>query len=251
MCFRCASTNPLVSGKGDACVTCGGRFVRSFVTFEHLPLVEFGGRRGHLQEGSGSSRRSRRGPRPNAAAAAATCWAAELEDVDDGENPADAMLNLETRSHGRWRRRTRRSCATGRRRARCPGGRRDKAGVLAAPAAVLPRDGSGRAASRWTKQETYEADEYELSRASSAAGRRSRASPSRRTRRWPPPPPPSRTRPPRRRSRRAEGRPGRRRRAEDGPRGRCGGAEGGRAGRERDVARRRAAERCRRPTRSR
>ena len=41
MCFRCASTNPLVSGKGDACVTCGGRFVRSFVTFEHLPLVEF------------------------------------------------------------------------------------------------------------------------------------------------------------------------------------------------------------------
>ena len=41
MCFRCTSTNPLVSGKGDVCVTCGGRFVRSFVTFEHLPMVEF------------------------------------------------------------------------------------------------------------------------------------------------------------------------------------------------------------------
>lgn len=41
ICFRCMSQNPLVSGTGDLCVTCGGAFVRSFVTFEHLPLVEF------------------------------------------------------------------------------------------------------------------------------------------------------------------------------------------------------------------
>ena len=41
MCYRCSATNPLVSGKGDVCVSCGGCFVRSFVTFEHLPMVEF------------------------------------------------------------------------------------------------------------------------------------------------------------------------------------------------------------------
>lgn len=41
LCFRCTATNPLVSGKGDVCISCGGRFVRSFVTFEHLPMVEF------------------------------------------------------------------------------------------------------------------------------------------------------------------------------------------------------------------
>jgi intraflagellar transport protein 122 len=41
LCFRCSTTNPLVSGKGDVCISCGGRFVRSFVTFEHLPTVEF------------------------------------------------------------------------------------------------------------------------------------------------------------------------------------------------------------------
>jgi hypothetical protein len=31
----------LVHKKGDVCVSCGGRFVRSFTTFEHLPMVEF------------------------------------------------------------------------------------------------------------------------------------------------------------------------------------------------------------------
>jgi intraflagellar transport protein 122 len=41
LCYRCSTTNPLVSNKGDACISCGGRFVRSFVTFEHLPMVEF------------------------------------------------------------------------------------------------------------------------------------------------------------------------------------------------------------------
>ena len=41
LCFRCSTTNPLVSVKGDVCINCGGHFVRSFVTFEHLPMVEF------------------------------------------------------------------------------------------------------------------------------------------------------------------------------------------------------------------
>ena len=41
VCSRCVATNPLVSNKGDVCISCGQRFVRSFVTFEHLPLVEF------------------------------------------------------------------------------------------------------------------------------------------------------------------------------------------------------------------
>ena len=41
LCFRCSTTNPLVSVKGDVCINCGGHFVRSLVTFEHLPMVEF------------------------------------------------------------------------------------------------------------------------------------------------------------------------------------------------------------------
>ena len=41
LCFRCSTTNPLVHKKGDVCISCGGRFVRSFTTFEHLPMVEF------------------------------------------------------------------------------------------------------------------------------------------------------------------------------------------------------------------
>ncbi len=42
-CYRCSSTNPLVSGSatGDACVNCGHQFVRSFATFDPLPLVRF------------------------------------------------------------------------------------------------------------------------------------------------------------------------------------------------------------------
>ena len=27
--------------QGDFCINCGAPFIRSFVTFEHLPLVEF------------------------------------------------------------------------------------------------------------------------------------------------------------------------------------------------------------------
>ncbi|GFH10765.1 WD_REPEATS_REGION domain-containing protein, partial [Haematococcus lacustris] len=29
------------AGGGDFCINCGAPFIRSFVTFEHLPLVEF------------------------------------------------------------------------------------------------------------------------------------------------------------------------------------------------------------------
>eukprot|EP00240_Pyramimonas_obovata_P000052 CAMPEP_0118949464 /NCGR_PEP_ID=MMETSP1169-20130426/49666_1 /TAXON_ID=36882 /ORGANISM="Pyramimonas obovata, Strain CCMP722" /LENGTH=1253 /DNA_ID=CAMNT_0006896109 /DNA_START=163 /DNA_END=3921 /DNA_ORIENTATION=+ len=41
VCYRCATQNPLVNAHGDVCINCGAAFQRSFVTFEHLPLVEF------------------------------------------------------------------------------------------------------------------------------------------------------------------------------------------------------------------
>jgi intraflagellar transport protein 122 len=47
VCFRCGSTNPLLNpftnkfAKGDICTNCGHPFVRSFINFEILPLVEF------------------------------------------------------------------------------------------------------------------------------------------------------------------------------------------------------------------
>ncbi|KAK0064191.1 intraflagellar transport protein 122 [Biomphalaria pfeifferi] len=41
MCYRCSTTNPLLSKTGNRCVNCKQPFVFSFVTFEVLPLVEF------------------------------------------------------------------------------------------------------------------------------------------------------------------------------------------------------------------
>ena len=47
VCYRCASTNPLLNpftnkfAKGDVCTNCGHPFVRSFINFGILPLVEF------------------------------------------------------------------------------------------------------------------------------------------------------------------------------------------------------------------
>ncbi|CAD7698107.1 unnamed protein product [Ostreobium quekettii] len=41
VCYRCGTTNPLLSSHGDRCVTCGNAFIRSFLTFDLLPLVEF------------------------------------------------------------------------------------------------------------------------------------------------------------------------------------------------------------------
>jgi intraflagellar transport protein 122 len=47
VCYRCGATNPLLSpmsgkfSKADICTNCGHPFVRSFVSFEVLPLVEF------------------------------------------------------------------------------------------------------------------------------------------------------------------------------------------------------------------
>jgi intraflagellar transport protein 122 len=47
VCFRCSSTNPLLNpftnkfAKGDVCTNCGHPFVRSFINFDILPLVEF------------------------------------------------------------------------------------------------------------------------------------------------------------------------------------------------------------------
>ncbi|KAL3157460.1 hypothetical protein ABBQ32_011927 [Trebouxia sp. C0010 RCD-2024] len=39
-CYRCGSSNPLVNAQGDACNTCRNAFIRSFLTFEALPLVQ-------------------------------------------------------------------------------------------------------------------------------------------------------------------------------------------------------------------
>mmetsp|Transcript_5353 Transcript_5353/g.11710 ORF Transcript_5353/g.11710 Transcript_5353/m.11710 type:complete len:1236 (+) Transcript_5353:188-3895(+) len=41
VCYRCSTTNPLLNTQGDFCINCGAPFIRSFVTFEQLPLVEF------------------------------------------------------------------------------------------------------------------------------------------------------------------------------------------------------------------
>lgn len=41
ICYRCSTVNPLLNTQGDFCINCGAPFIRSFVTFEHLPLVEF------------------------------------------------------------------------------------------------------------------------------------------------------------------------------------------------------------------
>ncbi|KAK7101404.1 intraflagellar transport protein 122 homolog isoform X1 [Littorina saxatilis] len=41
MCYRCSTTNPLLSKNRNCCVNCRQPFVHSFVNFEVLPLVEF------------------------------------------------------------------------------------------------------------------------------------------------------------------------------------------------------------------
>jgi intraflagellar transport protein 122 len=41
ICYRCSFTNPLLNNKGDMCCNCFAPFVRSFHSFDHLPLVEF------------------------------------------------------------------------------------------------------------------------------------------------------------------------------------------------------------------
>lgn len=47
VCYRCSVTNPLLNpftskfAKGDVCTNCGHPFVRSFINFDILPLVEF------------------------------------------------------------------------------------------------------------------------------------------------------------------------------------------------------------------
>ena len=47
VCYRCGSTNPLLNPatnkyfRGDSCSNCGHPFIRSFVNFDILPLVEF------------------------------------------------------------------------------------------------------------------------------------------------------------------------------------------------------------------
>ena len=40
-CARCEAAVPLVNARGDVCPSCGAEIIRSFATFEALPLVEF------------------------------------------------------------------------------------------------------------------------------------------------------------------------------------------------------------------
>ena len=41
LCFRCLNSNPLTNLKGDKCNICSYHFVRSFISYEILPLIEF------------------------------------------------------------------------------------------------------------------------------------------------------------------------------------------------------------------
>lgn len=41
VCYRCSTSNPLLNTQGDLCVNCAHPFIRSFISFETLPLVEF------------------------------------------------------------------------------------------------------------------------------------------------------------------------------------------------------------------
>ncbi|KAA0187203.1 Intraflagellar transport protein [Fasciolopsis buskii] len=41
MCYRCSTTNPLISTAGNRCTNCREPFVYSFISLEQLPLVEF------------------------------------------------------------------------------------------------------------------------------------------------------------------------------------------------------------------
>ena len=42
ICNRCMNTNALINTKGgDLCTSCGHPFIRNFVGFDTLPLVEF------------------------------------------------------------------------------------------------------------------------------------------------------------------------------------------------------------------
>uniref|UniRef100_A0A061R9P9 Intraflagellar transport protein 122 n=1 Tax=Tetraselmis sp. GSL018 TaxID=582737 RepID=A0A061R9P9_9CHLO len=50
VCWRCGTTNALLNPQGDFCFNCGSAFHRSFLTFEHLPLVEF-----ELEDGIGDA----------------------------------------------------------------------------------------------------------------------------------------------------------------------------------------------------
>jgi intraflagellar transport protein 122 len=41
VCYRCSTSNPLLNNQGDSCINCHHVFIRSFCSFETLPLVQF------------------------------------------------------------------------------------------------------------------------------------------------------------------------------------------------------------------
>eukprot|EP01002_Notosolenus_urceolatus_P013184 NODE_43_length_3237_cov_15.831556_g34_i0.p1 GENE.NODE_43_length_3237_cov_15.831556_g34_i0~~NODE_43_length_3237_cov_15.831556_g34_i0.p1 ORF type:complete len:1042 (+),score=386.07 NODE_43_length_3237_cov_15.831556_g34_i0:156-3128(+) len=50
VCYRCSFTNPLLNQNGDLCANCFHPFIRSFHSFDHLPLVEFRLKKGFTHE---------------------------------------------------------------------------------------------------------------------------------------------------------------------------------------------------------
>lgn len=41
LCFRCLNANPLINLKGDKCTACSAPLIRSPISNEILPLIEF------------------------------------------------------------------------------------------------------------------------------------------------------------------------------------------------------------------
>lgn len=41
ICNRCMNTNALINQSGDICTSCGHPFIRNYIGFDTLPLVEF------------------------------------------------------------------------------------------------------------------------------------------------------------------------------------------------------------------
>lgn len=41
VCYKCGTTNPLLNDTGDVCINCKHPFIRGFLSFDTLPLVEF------------------------------------------------------------------------------------------------------------------------------------------------------------------------------------------------------------------
>jgi len=103
-CYRCQTVNPLLNQNGDRCIACGQPFMRSFCSFEVLPLVRFTPPKGMAHEEVLTLIRRDPPPRqPSARRAPANPWGASdgldvqtlslAGDVDAIEN--DGVLDID------------------------------------------------------------------------------------------------------------------------------------------------------------